>query len=151
VLNKKLAGVHFPRGKVGSGFQYGGFMLLRFATVFGYALLCLVGCSAALSTNANDYVGEYLLQPAHSVPEGFPYLVVLRKDHIAVNVSYSRDSGRVLIVQKKWYLEHGTDEEMVIGDPSASRVYPIDQSDSTIKLIINERGQYYEKVRLIPR
>jgi hypothetical protein len=119
--------------------------------VFGYAVLCLVGCSTPASTNPNDYVGEYLLQPAHSVPEDFPYLVILRKDHVAVNVSYSRDSEQVLVVQKKWYLEHGTDEEIVIGDRAESHVYPIEQSDSTIKLIINERGQYYEEVRRTPR
>jgi len=107
------------------------------------AVLCTVGCSSAVSTNPNDYIGEYLFQPSNAAPGDFPSFVILKKDQTAVEVRFSRETGQVQTSQGKWYLDRGTSEEVVID----KRAYPIHRYNSTIRLTINEVGQYYEKIR----
>lgn len=108
-----------------------------------FAGFMAAGCSAAVSTNPNDYVGEYVFKPNNAAPGGFASFVILKQDHTAVEIRLSKDTGQVQTTQGKWYLDRGTDEEVVID----KRAYPIHRSDSTIRLTINEVGQYYEKVR----
>jgi hypothetical protein len=119
-------------------------MKLSLPACFIFAALSVAGCSSAVSTNPNDYVGEYVFMPVNAIPGDFASFVVLRQDHMAVEVRFSKDTGQVLTTQKTWYLDRGTDEEVVID----KRAYPIQRSGSTLRLTINDdRGQYYEKVR----
>ena len=102
------------------------------------------GCSAPVSTNANDYVGEYVFQPNNANPGEFADFVVLKADHTAVEIRFSKDTGQLSSIQTRWYLDHATDEEVVIGNFG----HPIERMKPSIKLGINDDlGQYYEKVR----
>lgn len=104
----------------------------------------LVGCSVAVSANPSDYVGEYVFTPDMEVPLDFAAFVILNKDQTATEIRYSRVSGRIATSTESWHLDHGTDEEVVIGP----RAYPIERSSSTVRLIVNgDLGQHYEKVR----
>lgn len=108
------------------------------------AVLSATGCSSTVSTNPNDYVGEYIFKPSNAAPGDFASFVVLKKDQTAVEIRFSKDTGQVQTTQKKWYLTHTTGENVVIGNFS----HPVEGSRSTIKLGINDDlGQYYEKVR----
>lgn len=116
-----------------------------------YRYACLVfflsvasGCGSTVSTNPRDYVGEYVFRPSYSDPGQFASFVVLKNDQSAIEVRFSEETGEVQTKQKKWYLDHTTGENVVLGDFSA----PIERSGSTIRLVINgDLGQYYEKVR----
>lgn len=117
---------------------------LKWLTMFLFAALSATGCSSAVSTDPNDYVGEYLLTPSSVVPGEFASFVILKKDHTAMEITFSKETSQISTVQKNWYLHRGTDEEVVID----KRGYPIERTRSKIKLVINgDLGQYYEKVR----
>jgi hypothetical protein len=106
--------------------------------------LTLMGCSVLASTNPDDYVGEYVFTPGMDVPHDFAAFLILNKDHTATEIRYSSVSGQTSTTTEGWHLDHGTDEEAVIG----TRAYPIERTKSTIRLIINgDLGQRYEKVR----
>jgi hypothetical protein len=108
------------------------------------ATLATTGCSSTVSTNPDDYAGEYVLTPSSVVPGEFASFVILKKDHTAVEIRFSKETSQVSTVQKNWYLDRGTDEEVVID----KRSYPIERTRSHIKLVINgDLGQSYEKVR----
>jgi hypothetical protein len=112
--------------------------------VFLVMPLAFVGCSVLASTNPSDYVGEYVFRPGMDVPQDFATLVILKKDHTALEIRYSSVSGQISTTTEGWHLDHGTDEEAVIGQ----RAYPIERTRSTVRLIINgDLGQHYEKVR----
>jgi len=109
-----------------------------------FAAFTVSGCSAAVNTNPNDYVGEYIFQPSDTTPGKFASFVILKSDHTAVEIRFSKDTGQVQTTQSKWYLSHTTGENVVIGSFS----HPVEGSRSTIKLGINDDlDQYYEKVR----
>jgi hypothetical protein len=109
-----------------------------------FSAFSVTGCSAAVSTNPNDYVGEYIFQPSNTSPGKVANFVVLKQDHTAVEIRFSKDTGQVQTTQTKWYLSRTTGENVVIGNFS----YPVEGSRSAIKLGINDDlDQYYEKVR----
>ena len=118
-------------------------MRRRWLACLFLAVLSATGCSSTVSTNPNDYVGEYIFKPSNAAPGDFASFVILKKDQTTVEIRFSKDTGQVQTTQGKWYLARGTAEEVVID----KRAYPIHRSDSTIRLTINEVGQYYEKVR----
>jgi hypothetical protein len=104
----------------------------------------LAGCSPAVSTNPDDYVGEYVFMPANSNPEESASFVILKRDHTAVEVRFYPATGEVSTTKNKWDLYRTTSENVGIGE----REYPIKLSGSQIKLLINDDlGQYYQKVR----
>ena len=97
-----------------------------------------------MSVNAEDCVGEYVFRPSNAAPGNFASFVILKQDHTAVEIRFSKDTGQVLTTQEKWYLTRTTGENLVIGKFS----HPIERSRSTIRLGINDDlGQYYEKFR----
>jgi len=111
-----------------------------------FALLMLLptGCRSVASTNANDYVGEYVFRPSNASPGNFSSFVILKDDHVAVEIRFSKATGEVETTQKKWYLSRTTSEHLVIGDFS----HPVEGQPPDIKLIADgDLGQYYEKVR----
>lgn len=119
-------------------------MRTRGRLLFLAALLLAACSSSAPSTNPDEYVGEYVLMPANSDPGDFASFVILKRDRTAVEVRFHRTTGEMSTMQKKWYLTHSTEEDVVIGQFS----HPIELSGSLIKLTINkDLGQYYEKVR----
>jgi hypothetical protein len=104
----------------------------------------VLGCSSPVSTNPDDYVGEYVLTPSSVVPGEFASFVVLKADHTAIEIRFSKGTGEISTVQKSWRLDRGTDEEVIID----RRGYPIERTRSNIKLVINgDLGTYYVKVR----
>jgi hypothetical protein len=104
----------------------------------------LVGCSSTASTNPTDYLGEYIFAPASAVPGEFPSFLVLNQNHVALEIRVSKDTNQTSTTTKNWYLDHGTDEEVVID----KRAYPIERTSSGIRLVVNgDLGQAYEKVR----
>jgi hypothetical protein len=111
-------------------------LLLLIASIQG-------GCGSTVSTNATDYVGEYIFKPNDLALGEFANFVILRQDLSAVEVRYSKPTGAITSTQESWHLFRGTGEQVVIG----KRAYPIDKSGSSIRLTINDVGQYYEKVR----
>lgn len=102
-----------------------------------------MGCGSAPSTAPSDYVGEYVFKPNNAGTGNFADFVILRSDHIAIEVRFSKGADRAANTQESWYLTHTTGENVVIGNYS----YPVEVSRSAIKPGINELGQYYEKVR----
>lgn len=117
-----------------------GFLLI-FSLVMSFTL---AGCSAPVSTNPSDYVGEYVFTPDVEVPHDYAAFIVLNKDQTATEIRYSNVSSQIATSTESWHLEHGTDEEVVIG----KRAYPIERTRSIIRLIINgDLGQHYEKIR----
>jgi hypothetical protein len=120
-------------------------MFMNRLTIAGPLFLALLvsGCTASVSANPNDYVGEYVFTPNDNALEELPDFVILRQDETALELKYSKSTGNISTKQDNWYLHHGTDEEVVIG----RRAFPIEVSHSAIRLTINEVGQYYEKVR----
>jgi hypothetical protein len=104
----------------------------------------LEGCTTDVSTNPDDYVGEYVFQPADTDPGAFASFVYLRKDHTAVEVRISHVTGQLQTTEEPWYLSRTTSENVVIGKFS----HPIEHSHSAISLGINDDlGESYEKVR----
>jgi len=84
------------------------------------------------------------LTPSSVVPGEFASFVILKADHTAVEIRFSKVTGEISTAQKSWQLDHGTDEEVVID----KRAYPIERTKSNIKLVINgDLGTYYMKVR----
>ncbi len=97
-----------------------------------------------MSTNPDDYVGEYVFKPSTAVPGGVANYVILKKDHSALEIRFATDTGEVHTTQKEWHLAHTTGENLVMGDFS----HPIEGTGSAVKLVINgDLDQYYEKVR----
>jgi hypothetical protein len=112
--------------------------------LFLFAALSATGCNSTVSTNANDYVGEYVFKPSNAAPGDFASFLVLKQDHTAIEVRFSKSTGQIPTTQEKWYLSHTTGENIVIGNFS----HPIERSKSMIKRgINNDLGEYYEKVR----
>jgi hypothetical protein len=111
-----------------------------------FAVLSATACSSAVSTNPNDYVGEYVFTPYNSDTAQFADFVILKKDFTAVEIRFSKDSGQVLTTEKRWsvYSSNTKDKELVIGDFG----HPIEGSGVKIKLHNNyDLGTYYEKIR----
>ena len=105
---------------------------------------CFIGVYPAASTNIDDYVGEYVLEPNNAPTGEYADFVILKKDRSALEIRFSKDTGQVLTTQKSWYLSHTTGENVVIGTFSD----PITVFGSQIKLHINhDLGQYYDKIR----
>jgi hypothetical protein len=112
--------------------------------VLSLASFSLSGCASRVSSNPADYVGEYVFMPANSSPPArFASFVVLKPDHEAVEIKSDPHSGVVQTKTETWYLSHSTGQNVVIGDFSC----PVEVSRSEIRLIVNDLGQYYEKVR----
>jgi hypothetical protein len=107
------------------------------------AMLCALGCSSTISTNPSDYVGEYVFEPVNAPPGDFASFMILKKDQTALEIRFAKETGQVKISEGRWYLDRGTSEDIVID----KRAYPIHRSHSTIRLTVNEVGQYYEKFR----
>jgi hypothetical protein len=129
-----------------SDIPHSGAMLMKHYLVacFSLVLFVVFGCSSPASANFVDYVGEYVLTPSSVVPGEFASFVILKADHSAVEIRFSKLTGEISTVQKSWDLDRGTDEEVVID----RRAYPIERTKSTIKLVINgDLGTYYTKVR----
>jgi hypothetical protein len=119
-------------------------MTRRWLVCFFFVLLSAIGCSSAASTNPGDYVGEYVFRPSNTDPGNFASFVVLRSDHTAIEIRFSKSTDQIATTQEKWYLSHTTGENVVIGNFS----HPVEGSKSLIKLGINDDlDQYYEKVR----
>ena len=119
-------------------------MIRKLLVCLFFAIFSATGCSSAASTNANDYVGEYIFKPTNADPGEFASFVILQKDQTAVEIVFLKETGEVRTTRKKWYLTKTTGENVVIG----SFTHPVEGSRSTIKLGINDDlGQYYEKVR----
>lgn len=134
------------RGASESDVSYTGAVLMRrnWLVCFLVAMLSASGCSSSVSTNPNDYEGEYVFKPNNASPGDFASFVILKKDQTAVEVHFSKATGQVQTTQTRWYLSHTTGENVVIGNFS----HPVEGSKSAIKIGINEDlGQYYEKVR----
>ena len=87
--------------------------------------------------------------PSNAIPvspfgEKLPSFVILKRDQTAVEIRYSKETGRVQLTQKKWYLfPNAGQEDLVIGRYAR----PVEVSGSVVKLINDDVGQYYEKVR----
>lgn len=108
------------------------------------AMFAALGCSSTSSTNPDDYVGEYVFKPSNSATGDFASFVILRKDHTAVEIRFSKEAGQVTTKETKWDLSNRNGEYVGIGNFS----HPVEGSKSVIKLGINDDlGQYYEKVR----
>jgi hypothetical protein len=113
-------------------------------SLFFVVSFALVGCRSRVSSSPSDYVGEYLFGPSNvSPPEGFASFVVLKPDHEAVEIRFDRGSGTVHTKTENWYLSRSTGQNVVIGNYSCS----VEISRSAIRLVLNDVGQYYEKVR----
>jgi hypothetical protein len=108
-----------------------------------FSTLAAVSCDSTVSNNADDYVGEYVFMPADATTGDFASFVILKTDRSSVGFRFSKTTGAVLTTQENWYLQFSTGPDIVIG----KRSYPIHRSGSTIRLVINDMGQYYEKVR----
>jgi hypothetical protein len=102
-------------------------------------------CGPAASTDEKDYVGEYVFSPGPEVRKGFADLVVLRSDHVALQVRYLKTEGRIETVETTWMLIMNTDgPALSIGQ----FVHSIEPSGSGLKLgIKNDLAEYYEKIR----
>ncbi len=112
--------------------------------------ICVTGCNSPISENPDDYVGEYVYKPSNhpieTFPQQFASFVILKKNHVAVEIRFVRSTGIVLTTEEKWYLDRGGSlpDDLVIGNFGA----PIELSGSTIRLRINDDvDEYYEKVR----
>lgn len=113
---------------------------------FLFSTLFATGCGS-VSTNPADYVGEYIFTPTYTDPGGFASFVILKLDHTAVEVRFSKVTGQDQTRTEKWELDYNAKDHYTslgIGDFSHS----VERSGSTIKLGINgDLGLYYEKVR----
>lgn len=119
-------------------------MKRKWLAILFLAFTAGAGCSTPVSTNASDYIGEYVFKPNNADPGKFADFVILKGGGTAVEIRFSRDTGEISSSPTRWYLDHGTDEEVVIGDFG----HPIEGMKPSIKLGINDDlGQYYEKVR----
>lgn len=108
------------------------------------AMFAAIGCNSTASTNPDDYVGEYVFKPTNSSPGDFANFLILKKDHTAVEIKFSKETGQVTNTETKWDLSNRNGEYVGIGNFS----HPVEGSSTHIKLGINDDlGQYYEKVR----
>jgi hypothetical protein len=112
-------------------------------------MLCLLfiafaeaGCDSHVSTNPNDYAGEYIFNPSDLALGEFASFVILRQDLSALEVRYSKTTKAITTTQESWYLSRGTGEELRLESE-----YQIDKSGSSISLNINYVSQYYKKIR----
>jgi hypothetical protein len=114
---------------------------------FAFAVLFATGCGSSVSTNPADYVGEYIFTPTFSDPGDFASFVILKQDHTAVEIRFSKASGQVQTTTEKWELDlSAKDHYTSLGIGKFS--HSIERSGSTIKLGINsDLNLYYEKVR----
>lgn len=108
------------------------------------AMLALTGCSITPPTQAAGYVGEYVLLPTDGSQVDYSDLLILNPDHTTVGIRYARATGQVLKDTGQWTLDTTHGEHINIGDYS----YPVEMSDSTIRLAINDNmNVYYRKVQ----
>ena len=107
------------------------------------AMLAVTGCSITPSKNAADYVGEYVLLPTDGSQVDYSDLLILNPDNTTVGIRYARATGQVLKAAGHWSLDTTHGEHINIGDYS----YPVEMSDSTIRLAIDDdHNVYYKKV-----
>ena len=73
------------------------------------AIFAVIGCSSIASTNPDDYVGEYVFKPSNSAPGDFASFLILQRDHTAVEIRFSKETGQVTtkgdkvgFIQQKW-------------------------------------------------
>ena len=118
-------------------------MTQKWLALFLLIVLAFAGCRGPVSTNSEDYVGEYVFTPSNANPGKFADFVILKKDHSAIEMRFSRDTGQVSTTETQWHLDHGLNEEVVIGNFAHS----IEGSGTKIRLGISDLGEYYEKVR----
>src|SRR5438445_11647899 len=74
----------------------------------GMTVLLVSSCGPAVSTNAEDYVGEYAFLPRGSPPGNFASLVILRRDQTAMEIRFSRQTGEVSPIRVTWHVSHTT-------------------------------------------
>jgi hypothetical protein len=58
--------------------------------------LLMSGCKSEISSDPDDYVGEYLLTPSSVAPGEFASFVILRHDHTALEIRFLKATGQVL-------------------------------------------------------
>ena len=108
------------------------------------AIFAIAGCSREPSKNPDDYVGEYVLLPSTVAAGPQASFIVLKKDRTAFEMTFVRSTGQVTTGEVPWYLQRGTDQELVID----KRSYPVERTGAVVKLVVNgDLGQRYEKVR----
>lgn len=109
------------------------------------SVLILTGCGGRATTNVSDYVGEYVYTPHQPPPDRFANFLVLRADGTAVEVRYSRSSGQLSTVEKRW---------SVVGSPTGPIVnvgdfsHTVTGTGQRLQLVINDDvDESYQKVR----
>ena len=112
--------------------------------------VAVTGCNSPISMNPDDYVGEYVYKPSNhpleTIPQQFASFVILKQNHVAVEIRFVKSTGQVVTTEERWYLNPrgSLTDALVIGHFSA----PIKHSGSTIRLLIDDDvDEYYEKVR----
>ena len=113
----------------------------------GALVLSLAAVSACSrpSTNAADYVGEYIFTPGQEPPAEFADVVMLQLDGVAVEIRRSDSKSAPSMTETHWKVQDIPPEpQIVIGDFACT----VNTSGRTIRLGINDDlNQYYEKVR----
>ena len=125
-----------------------------------FELLFITGCNSDVSTDWNDYVGEYVFT-SNVVPRGkftnFADVVILKKDKTAVEIRFFKDTDQVQITETTWDLRPREMKLRLLGrDFPYTEVYlslkgfshPVEGSPPEIKLgAHSDLGLYYIKVR----
>ena len=70
-------------------------------------IIALAACSRPVSANNDDYVGEYIFTPVNADPGKFADFVILKKDHSAVEIRFSKNTGQVVTAETQWHLDPG--------------------------------------------
>jgi len=129
-------------------------------TILLFILLFITGCNSKISTDWNDYVGEYVFT-SNAVPRGsftdFADVVILKKDATAIEIRFSKDTDQVQITETTWDLRPREMNLRLFGkDFPYTEVYlslkgfshPVEGSPPKIKLgAHSDLGLYYIKVR----
>lgn len=110
---------------------------------FFLLIVALAAWSRPVSTNSDDYVGEYIFTPVNADSGKFADFVILKKDHSGIEIRFSKNTGQVSTAETQWHLDHGLNEELAIGNFAHS----IEGPRTKIKLGISDAGEYYEKIR----
>lgn len=86
----------------------------------------------------------YALRVHYAKPGEFAELLILRPDHVAVQLRYSRANGSLTPTQEAWHFYSLGQDEIQVG----TRGFPIEQMHPYIKLgIDDDLDEYYEKVQ----
>lgn len=122
----------------------------RAAALF-LSFAALSACSRA-STNASDYVGEYVFTPGQTAGDDCPSgadcadFVILRADGAAIEIKRSDSKPGVSVAETMWKVQNTIpgQPQIAIGDFACS----VEISGRTIRLGIDgDLNEYYEKVR----